>query len=94
MVPSYIIDLAELPRTHSGKLSETAAKRSVNENVSDKINALTKPEAFAEIRKNHNVIQVRKSALTSLVEKGIATQQPLRARHETSYRLSRPALTS
>lgn len=50
MVPHFVIDLPELPRTHNGKLSEAAARAAVNGRSPNNVDALINSECLAEIR--------------------------------------------
>jgi acetoacetyl-CoA synthetase len=50
MVPHFIIDVSELPRTHNGKLSEAAARAAVNGREPANVDALINPACLAEIQ--------------------------------------------
>lgn len=50
MIPHFVIDVPELPRTHSGKLSEAAARAAVNGREPGNIDALVNPDCLAGIR--------------------------------------------
>jgi acetoacetyl-CoA synthetase len=50
LVPHFVVDLHELPRTHSGKLSEAAARAAVNGRAPNNVAALINPDCLAEIR--------------------------------------------
>ena len=49
MVPHFIIDVPELPRTHNGKLSEAAARAAVNGRAPGNVNALINPACLTRI---------------------------------------------
>jgi acetoacetyl-CoA synthetase len=49
MVPHFIIEVTELPRTHNGKLSEAAARAAVNGRTPGNVNALINPACLTQI---------------------------------------------
>lgn len=62
MIPSLVINLSDLPRTYSGKLSETAAQDAVNGHTPHNVASLINPECLAEIQESTKK-QLRKSQL-------------------------------
>lgn len=51
-VPSIVIGVSELPRTHNGKLSEKAARDAINGNEITNVMALANPSVLDEIRQS------------------------------------------
>src|SRR5947207_2466952 len=50
-VPDLVVQVGEVPTTHSGKRSERAARDAVNGNLAGNTGALSNPESLEEIRR-------------------------------------------
>jgi acetoacetyl-CoA synthetase len=83
-VPDRILDVAELPVTHSGKLSDAAARKAVNGLPIDNASALRNPGCLETIR-NHPALRAESTALPATIEGGEQLEAFLKAQWEKLF---------